>query len=100
MLRAPFDAIRWWNAWWVRRATHWKGAYYSFAVAFVLFSLTGAETTLIRIVVASASIAFSVGMGFWFARQVLAAHGGSLKEPEGTLSGDQAAWSFHLPVAG
>jgi hypothetical protein len=67
MLRAPFDAIRWWNAWWVRRATHWKGAYYSFAVAFVLFSLTGAETTLIRIVVASASIAFSVGMGFWFA---------------------------------
>jgi signal transduction histidine kinase len=41
----------------------------------------------------------ATGMGFWFARQVLAAHGGTLKEPEGTLSGDQAAWSFHLPVA-
>jgi hypothetical protein len=71
MLRAPLDAIRWWNAWWLRRATHWKGAYYAFAIAFVLFSLTGGpETSLSRIVIAAASVGFSVGMGFWFSARV------------------------------
>jgi len=41
----------------------------------------------------------ATGMGFWFARQVLAAHGGEMKEPEGTLSDKIARWSFHLPAA-
>ena len=39
----------------------------------------------------------ATGMGFWFARQVLAAHGGSLEEPEGTLSGNLAEWRMSLP---
>ncbi len=40
----------------------------------------------------------ATGMGFWFARQVLAAHGGGLEEPEGTLSGTMAEWRITLPV--
>jgi len=39
----------------------------------------------------------ATGMGFWFSRQVLAAHGGSLQEPEGTLSGNIAEWIVRLP---
>jgi two-component system NtrC family sensor kinase len=42
----------------------------------------------------------ATGMGFWFARQVLAAHGGGLREPTGTLSDRSAEWSFVLPRAG
>jgi signal transduction histidine kinase len=42
----------------------------------------------------------ATGMGFWFSRQVLAAHGGALEEPEGTLTGSLAEWTVTLPRAG
>lgn len=67
MLRTLIAMIRWWNAWWVRRESYWKGTYYTFAIAFVILSLTGGpETEFLRVVVAAASVASSVGMGLWF----------------------------------
>ena len=65
MLRAPIDAIRWWNAWWVRRERYWKGFYYTFAISFAIFSFTGGTTPFFTIVAGAASLAFWVALGFW-----------------------------------
>ncbi len=65
MLRTPIAAIRWWNEWWSRRERYWKGAYYTFAIAFVFFSFVSAEASFLRIVLGAASLSFSVGAGFW-----------------------------------